>query len=494
MQGNKNVQRKSMTANGMFSFAAKVAAMIVPFVVYPFVMRVLGAESYGKVAYAESLVSYFTLFAILGIESYAQRECAVARDNPSMLRKVASRVFALNLIMTSISLVIYLSIIFLVPEMQKERPLYLVFALWIVGGGLAMNWLYMAQERFDLIAIREIVAKVLYLILCFTLIKSSDSYLTFGLIVVFTGTMFTMLWNVGGILKGECGIIPDLKYSKGFTDCLKPIFFLALLTIGSKLFTDFDVLMIKWFTPTDSDKAVGLYNSAILLPKALDAILMTVSAVITPQLFIATRKADEPKVLELMNKTSNALFLIAIPAVLTCLFFSREMLWVFAGEEYIEAAPVLQIYSFIIMGVLSITLAGTRTYIARQKERKLFKILILGAVLNIVLNYLFIRMWGISGAAMATLAAYAVVMSIELTLEKTWHYIFTIDKLKYLLSGVVIIVVFYIIKTYFSFHPAISLSLGIIAAGSLYVTILYFMKESTIEQVICRLDKVIHKR
>ena len=483
-----------MATNGMFSFAAKLAAMIVPFVVYPFVMRVLGAESYGKVAYAESLVSYFTLFSLLGIESYAQRECSVARDNTSMLCKVSSRVFALNLIMTSISLVIYLSIVFLVPGMQNERPLYLVFALWIVGGGLSMNWLYMAQERFDLIAIREIVAKVLYLILCFTLIKSNDSYLIFGVIVVFTGTMFTMLWNFCGILKGECGIIPNLRCSQGFTECLKPIFFLALLTIGSKLFTDFDVLMIKWFTTTESDKAVGLYNSAILLPKALDAILMTVSAVITPQLFIATRKADEPKVLELMNKTSNALFLIAIPAVITCFFFSREMLWVFAGEEYIVASPVLQIYSFIIMGVLSITLAGTRTYIARQKERKLFKILIIGAALNIVLNFLFIKMWGITGAALATLVAYAVVMSIELTFEKTWHYIFTKDKLKYMISGVAVVIVFYVVKTFFSFHPAITLSIGIIVAGLLYVTILYFMKESTIEQVICRLKLIIRKK
>ena len=103
-------------------------------------------------------------------------------------------------------------------------------------------------------------------------------------------------------------------------------------------------------------------------------------------------------------------------------------------------------------------------------------------------------MWGITGAALATLVAYAVVMSIELTFEKTWHYIFTKDKLKYMISGVAVVIVFYVVKTFFSFHPAITLSIGIIVAGLLYVTILYFMKESTIEQVICRLKLIIRKK
>ncbi len=493
MEGNRSVRRKSMTTNGIFSFAAKVVAMIAPLVVYPYVMRVLGASSFGKVTYAESLVGYFSLMAVLGISSYAQRESAVMRDNPIEFRKIVSRAFALNLIMTFSALVVYLGVVFIVPGMRNERPLFLVFSLWIVGGGLSMEWLYTAQERFDLVSIREIVAKSLYILLCFTLVKTSDNYLIYGIIVVFTGTVFTMIWNISGIMKKQCGVKPNLKYSSGFSECLKPIFFLALLIIGSKLFTDFDVLMIKWFTTEQSDKAVGLYNSAIILPKAFDSILMTISAVITPQLFIATRQNDENKVVELMNKTSNALFFIAIPAIFTCLFLSTELICVFAGTEYVDAAPVLQIYSLVIMGVLVITLAGTRTYIARQKERKLFYVLIFGAALNIILNYFFIRTWGIKGAALATMTAYFVVLIVELTLEHTWHYVFTIDKLKYLVAGSLVSVVFIVIKQLFHAHPASILITGVVFAGIGYVFVLYLMGESTLLQVKNRIVKILER-
>ena len=492
MDNKIGVKRKSMTTNGAFSLAAKVLAMMVPMIVYPFIMRVLGAESYGKVIYAESVASYFSLLAVLGITTFAQRECAVARDNPDTMRRVASRVFALNLIMTLFSLAIYLSLVFFIPSFQAERTLHLIFACWIIGSGLSMGWLYSSQERFDLISIREIIAKFIYLVLCFSLIKSNDSYIIFAVVVVVSDTVFSMIWNVSGVLRGECGVIPNLKYSSGFTEYIRPVTYLALLTIGSKLFTDFDVMMIKWFSSNDSDTAVGLYNSAIILPKALDSILMTISAVITPQLFIACRQGEEERVKALMNKTSNVLSLVAIPAIVTCLFFSREMMWLFAGEEYLPAAPVLQVYSFIIIGVLVITLAGTRMYIARRKEHKLFIILIFGAILNIILNYFFIKAWGILGAAIATLTAYALVMTIELTLENTWHYIFSKDKIKYVLAGLGIFGAFTIVNYFFSFNPAIKLVCSIGFAGVIYLFLLLILKESTVMHSIEIIKQVIN--
>ncbi len=475
------VKRKSITTNGIYSLAAKVVAMLVPLIVYPYVMRILGAESYGKVTYVESLISYFLLFASLGIDTYAQRECAVFREDDKLFKKKASQVFAIGLIMSGLSLAIYLGCVFCVSSMREEWPLFVIFSLMLVAKGFSMEWLYTAQERFDITSLREVISKIIYVILCFLLVKNSGHYLIFGTIVVFSSSLFTMLWNVTGILRGECGVIPSLRESAGWITCLKPIFYLALLTLGSKLFTDSDVIMIKWFIGSESDRYVGIYNSAIILPKALDVLLMAISAVITPQLFILVRKREEEQVKNMMNLTSNALFFITTPAILTCQFFPREMLQLFAGSEYITGASVLRIYSFIIMCVLIITLAGTRTYIARQKEKKLFKILLFGAVLNIGLNILLIKRMGIDGAAWATLIAYVIIMIIELTLEKTWHYIFTIDKIKYIFGGLVVAVGFIIVKALSSHTPVTSMLIAIPVSGFAYVLAMSIMKESSIK-------------
>lgn len=478
------MERKSLAVNGAFSLIAKVIAMLVPLFVYPYVMRVLGAENYGKVAYVEAFIGYFTLLAALGIDNYAQRECSVLRHDKILMTKKASQIFVIGLIMSFISFVIYLCCVFFVQEMRADYILYMIFSIMIFSNSISLNWLYAAQERFDLTSAREIVSKCTYLLLCFLLVKSSSDYIEYSAIVVFSTTLLPMLWNQYRIQMGECDIKPSFRESDGFHKCIKPIFYLALLTIGSKLFTDSDTLMIKWFINDNGDKAVGIYNSATILPKAFDTLLMAVSAVVTPQIFISVRNHEEEQVHYLMNKTTNILFFISVPAILTCLFFAKEMIFLFAGEEYLSGESVLQIYSFIIMGVLIITMAGTRTYIARQKERKLFVILLFGAVLNICLNVWFIRLCGINGAAIATLISYIVVMTIELTLEKTWHYVFTADKLKYLVGGMIISLIFFCVNTLMRDIIIVKLVVAISLAGIAYVTSMFLLKETSVRLLI----------
>lgn len=457
--------------------------MMAPLMVLPYIMRVLGAENYGKIAYAESFISYFVLLATLGITNYAQRECAVLMDNSELLKKKASQAFAISLIFTLLSIAIYFLFPVFLPNICGEFTLMVVFSLMIFGSGLQMEWLYVAQERFDLISIREIFSKVLYIGLSFVLIQSSSDYILFGGIVVFCTTLFQFIWNQIGIARGECGVRPSLAYSSGWSFCIKPILFMALVTIGSKLFTDSDVIMIKIITSDNSDVAVGLYNSATILPKALDTLLMAIAAVITPRLFIAVRNLNEKDVMSLLDKTSNILFFICVPAILTCLFFSEELLWLFAGPEYVSAATTLSIYSFIMMGVLIITLAGTRMYLARQKEKKLFYILCGGAILNIILNYVLINVNGIEGAAIATLLSYAIIMTLEMSLEHTWHYIFSKDKLKYIVGAIVISITFFAVKNTIS-QPLPMLISAILIAGSLYFLTLYFLHEYSVFKII----------
>lgn len=477
------MKRKSLTLNGIYSLVERMVNLTVPLIVLPYIMRVLGAESYGKVTYVESIVSYFTLLATLGVSSYAQRECAVIRDNRELLTKKVSQVFTICMLMSFISLAAFLLVTFFAPSIATDKILFLIFSITILASGLNMSWLYGAQERFDLTSIREISAKILYLVLCFLLIKGSGDYYYFAFIVVLTTSLFQMLWNLTGVARGQCGAKPNLKEATGFSSCFVPIFYLALMTIGSKLFSDSDILMIKWFVGEESDKAVGLYNSAILLPRAFDTFLMSISAVMTPRLFIYVRQHNEKETFNLLNNTSNILFFLSIPAIITCLFFSNELIQLFAGDEYAEAAPVLQIYSLVMFGVLVITLAGTRIYIARQKEKKLFFILICGASLNILLNILLIKLSGIKGAAIATLTSYLVVMVTELSLEKTWKYIFSKDKVKYIVGGLIVAGTFTVMRTISGLNGALLLFTSVALAGALYVIYMLCRKEYTTQFV-----------
>ena len=233
---------------------------------------------------------------------------------------------------------------------------------------------------------------------------------------------------------------------------------------------------------------VGLYTSAILLPETIEGVLMAVAAVISPQLYISIGKGDENRTLYLMNRTSNAMFMIVVPAILTFWFFSEEIVSIVAGSEFIESAPVVQVYSCVLITAFAITLAGTRTYIARGKERKLFFILICCTVLNMFLDIILIRKFGIIGGAVATVISNVVLMCVELSLEKTWHYIFTFEKMKYLVGGLSVLFVFFVVKSFIMINGVAQLATAIVVGGISYVVILYALREDTIMLLLSKLN------
>ena len=73
-----------------------VAGIIFPLITFPYISRVLLVEGSGKVAFATSVVTYFTMFASLGIPTYGVRACAIVRDNKEKLSKTVQELLIIS--------------------------------------------------------------------------------------------------------------------------------------------------------------------------------------------------------------------------------------------------------------------------------------------------------------------------------------------------------------------------------------------------------------
>ncbi len=480
---------KSITTNGIYAVSAKIFGMLVPMLVMPYILRTLGVESYGRIAYVESLVSYFVLAATLGIADFSMRECSVIRHDKVAFSLKISQIFTISLAVTGVSYTSFLLYSAIVSDAREDFPLYFIFSFTILGGGMLMDWLYKINERFDLISGRDILGKAVYLILCFLLISKSEDYILYGAIFVFSYTIIPLTINHYNIWKGNCEVIPHLQIDNDFLNNMKSIAYLGLMTLGSKLFSSSDVILTKWLS-NNGNEAVGLYNSGIVIPLVIEQMIFVIVSVITPQLYKYLGQHDEKSAQLLSNKVSNIMYFVAVPSVIICVVFSSEILYVLGGDNYLAASPVLKIYSLILLSSVAITLAGTRTYVARKKEKKLFKILISMAIVNITLDYFFIREWGVIGAAIATTISNFLLMSIELTLERSWHFVFTMEKWRYVFGGVIIIAVFMLTKNICLEAPVLTFICSVVIAGIVYSFVMYYMHESTMMIVTDKLKRV----
>ena len=91
VQGTEPEKPKSIKKNYIFSLIARIVALLVPLIITPYVSRILEPDGVGVCSYVASIVSYFVLFANLGIETFALREISINRDNKDYIKKFADR-------------------------------------------------------------------------------------------------------------------------------------------------------------------------------------------------------------------------------------------------------------------------------------------------------------------------------------------------------------------------------------------------------------------
>ena len=484
-QNNSN----SIAKNGLYYTASTFVCMVIPLVFYPYITRVLGPEYFGRISFVHTLISYFVILSTLGINNYAQKICSINGEDVTKLSKAVYEILWIAGFLTTIACVLYVAVVFLIDIEAYDYPLYFISIGLILFSSLRMDWLLVAKEEFFFTAFRDVFSKGLLLVGCFTLIKDKDDLLLFGFLYVIAYAVLPAVLNYTYISKKK--IIRRVDHNNiELKHHFEPIFFLSLVTIGSKIFSSADILMIR-FLKGESD--VGIYNNAIKLPLVIDELLMAIAAVVTPRLYLAVSKKNEKEIYHLVGMASNSMFFFAIPAIITCVFYSRELVQLLGGDEYVSGGEILIVYSFIMLTTLCLTIAGTRVFIARGMEKQLFLSLLVAGVLNIGLNAIMIPQIGALGAAVSSVLSNMALLLFELWYAHTFKYLFTMDKVKYLIAGAVLSIVFIIIRTVMSEIGFFELAMSIVIGGIGYVSVLYILKECTLMKIILVLKKRLKK-
>ena len=183
------MKQKSVKMNFVMNIILTMSNFIFPLITFPYVSRVLLPDGTGRVSFATSLVSYFAMFAQLGIPTYGIRACAKVRDDRKELTRTAQELLIINVVMSIISYAILFVALFTIPRLREDRTLYLVLSLTIILTSIGMEWLYKALEQYKYITIRSIIFKFVALIAMFALVHSKSDYVIYGGLTIFAASL-----------------------------------------------------------------------------------------------------------------------------------------------------------------------------------------------------------------------------------------------------------------------------------------------------------------
>lgn len=383
-----------------------MSSFIFPLITFPYVSRILLPVGTGKVSFATSLISYFSMFAQLGIPTYGIRACAMVRDDKEKLTRTVHELLMINLIMTVISYVVLAVTLIFVPRLQEERTLYIIVSLTIVFTSIGMEWLYKALEQYTYITIRSIIFKFIALIAMFLLVHKQSDYVIYGGITILAASAS----NIFNFINAHKYI--GMKYVGGYNlkRHLKPVAVFFAMTCATTIYTHLDTVMLGFMT---ADADVGYYNAAVKIKTILVSIVTSLGTVLLPRASYYVQHGLIDDFREITSKALNFVFLLASPMMLYFILFAKQGIYFLSGSAYEASIIPMQIImpTLLLIGITNIL--GIQILVPMGKEKIVLYSEIAGAIIDIIINALLIPQYASAGAAIGTLVAEFVVLVVQ---------------------------------------------------------------------------------
>ena len=389
------------------NFILTASNFIFPLITFPYVSRVLGASGTGKVSFAISVVSYFTMVAALGVPTYGIRAAAKVRDDQEKLNRTTQEILIIHLFMMVIVSIVYIMAILFVPRFQSDRTLFLVVGISILLDPLGVNWLYQGLEQYGYIAKRSIFLKFIGVILMFMFIHSPDDYVFYGVTSILASAGSNVLNFIN--LRKYISLKPVGNYD--IKQHLKPILILFAQVVAVNIYTNLDNVMLG-FMKTDVD--VGLYAAAVKVKTILTSLVTSLVSFLLPRLYYYIMEGKKEEFQGIIKKAYNFVIVIAFPLMLFTIFYAKDCLIFLSGNEFIGATLAMQIIAPTILLIGLSNLLGIQVLTPLNKEKQLVYSVVAGALVDLILNIIFIPKMGAAGASLGTLVAEFVVLTVQI--------------------------------------------------------------------------------
>lgn len=389
-----NILKSKESKNALWLIGGKVAQMILSLFVGILSARYLGPSNYGLVSYGTALVSFFMSFCTLGINSIIIKDFF---DYPDEQGKAIGSAIVMRIFSSLCSCILIISISLVLDYGAWETVI--VVALCSVSllfhAFDTINYWFQSQYKSQITAIAIFVAYVatsIYKIILLILNKSvfwfafatSVDYIVLSLLLLIfykkhKGPKLSFSWK-----KGKSLLVQSYHY--------------ILSGMMVAIYGQTDKLMLKQML---DEAAVGYYATAVAVCSMWTFVLSAIIDAMYPTI-IQSFKQDK-KLFERKNRQLYAIvFYITFVVSIAFVLFGDIAIKILYGEAYMPASTPLKIITwytaFSYFGV-----ARNAWVVCHEKQKYLKYLYIAAALLNVVMNIIFIPMWGPSGAAVASL-------------------------------------------------------------------------------------------
>lgn len=424
------IKTKSIKLNMILNVLLTITSLITPLITFPYITNVLTPIEIGTVSFAQSFVSYFSTFALLGVGIYGVRACAVVKDNKMQLSKVVHEILLILLITSAIAYTALYICIFTIPKLYDEKVLYFIISSSIILSSIGISWLFAAMEDYTYITIRSILFNLLAVILMVTLIKKPEDYLLYAGISVIAGVGSNLLNIIYARKYISFKWIGKYELKKH----IKPLLTFFIMGAIILVYTNLDKTMLG-FMVHDDNFSVGIYETSVKYYRIITSLCTAIPAVLLPRLSYYIQKKEMTTFYNLLSKAMSFILVVSIPIATYFVVMAKQSVLFLANVEYMNSIVPMQIMipAIIFVGITNII--GIQMLVPLGEENKVSLSVLCGAIVDVVLNACLINYFAGQGnaaiaTAISTLCAEFSVLIAQLIIARK-HIAKVVRKINY---------------------------------------------------------------
>ncbi len=391
---------KKYFENTSWLFLERVLRMAVTIIVFAYVARYLGKDQYGQLSYAMAFVGLFTALKSLGIQNILIRELV---KYPEKKHELMGTGFVLKLL-GSLSVILVISVVFMFRDISTTDMwlVYIIAAGQVFESFFVVDFYYQSKVKSKHVVRVQLVQLLINAAIRISLIVFQAPLIYFAVATALQPTVVAIGLVYIYIKRGHR--ISKLSFNKRLSlELLREAWPLAFYVLALEIQSKIDQVMIEEMLGYGE---VGLYSAAYRMIESLAVIPVVIQSTFAPAITKGKMAGEEEYRIRRLNMY-RFMFIVFLVIAIPTFFLAEWGIVLLLGEEFQGAG--------VLLSLLSIRMMFTCMGLAKSNfitNESLFKHTLftaaVGCVVNIIMNYFMIPIFGAKGAIIATITSYTV--------------------------------------------------------------------------------------
>lgn len=386
---------------------------LIPLITFPYIVRVVGVETYGRLSFAMATIAYFIVLTDYGFTLSATRDIAANIEDRRKLAEIFSAVLTIKFLLMMLSFLLLTALVLSVGAFREDAALFYISFGVVFGNVLMPIWFFQGVQQMGYITVLDLGAKLLFAGLLFLLVKDPSDYL----FVPALTSIGLILSGVAGlvIIKKQFGIGLSLTKVKIIKEQVYGAWHVFTTRIFLNLYTTSNIVLLGLLTnPT----VVGQYAIAEKIVGVLSSVFNSANQAVYPHLVTKWKHGTitfyrQIRILTFVTIAASS----CVAAIFYC--FAGSVVTLISGAYN---STITLLFSILLIRLIFSSLGSlyTNSLIILDKARQFQWIMIWTALLNLLIVVPVIFFKGAIGLAVTSVII--TVLNIVVCIA-TFHHI-----------------------------------------------------------------------